>query len=152
MPRILKKLNDAAAAQDGLQKLLRESVSLKRKLLKQLKIKPDHLGLHRVYCMYVRRVLEIQRTLIQSRSIDRESLLIAALKCVVLTLLEKGEAEAAATIGNHLEDIGEKVRAKWLEPLEPGRATARSEPLFSPPSPHSGAVVLKKRKRGSSAP
>lgn len=152
MPRIPKKLNDATATQDDLQTLLRESVSLKRKLQKQLRIAPDNLGLHRVYCMYVRRILEIQRTLMQCRAIDRESLLIAALKCVVLTLLEKGEAEAAATIGNHLEDIGEKVRAKWLEPLEPGRATARSEPLFSPLSLRSGAVAPKKRKSASSAP
>ena len=74
--------------------------------------------------------------MIQAQLIDQESLLLTALKSVVLTLIEKGESEAAETVGNYLEEMGEKVRSQWLEPNEPGGAIMKSgrssKPLLLP--------------------
>jgi len=126
MSKAQKNLNDRGKTKNDIEKLLREVKTCKRIIRKKLKTDPDNLGAHRMYCAYVRGILEIQKTMIQAQLIDQESLLLTALKSVVLTLIEKGESEAAETVGNYLEEMGEKVRSQWLEPNEPGRAIMKS--------------------------
>ncbi len=117
-----KKLNDRGKAQNDIEKLLKEVVACKRIVREKLKTDPDNLSAHRMYCAYVRGIIEIQKTIIQAQGTDRESLLLIALRSVVQTLIEKGESQAAEIVGNYLEEMGEKVRSQWQEPKESGRA------------------------------
>lgn len=152
MPKTRKKSNDAGKATDGIQKLLKETTKFKKIIQKQLQAEPDNLAGHRVHCAYVSRILEIHKTMIQAQSIDQESLLIAVLKCVVLTLIEKGETQVAEVVGHHLEDIGEKVREKWLDSKEPGKAIMKSERSSNPRSPPLAANRHGKNKNASNGP
>jgi len=146
------KSNDACKTRNAIEKLLKEAIACKRIIRKKLKTDPDNLSAHRMYCAYVRRILEIQKTMIQARLIDRESLLISALKCVVQTLIEKGESQTAEVVGHYLEDIGEKVRTQWQETKEPGRAIMKSEHSSKPLSPLSAKIRLSKSGNASNAP
>ena len=92
MPKVRNKSNDTGKTRNDIEKLLKEVLTCKKIIKKKLKTDPDNLGVHRMYCAYVRGILEIQKTMIQARLIDQESLLLAALKSVVLTLIEKGES------------------------------------------------------------
>jgi hypothetical protein len=146
------KSNDAEKTQDGIQKLLKEAITFKRIIQKQLKADPDNLAEHRIYCTYVRRTLEIYKTMIQAQSIDPELISISVLKCVVLTLFEKGEGQAAEVVGRHLEAIGEKVRGQWQDYKEPGKAIMKSEPSSNRRSPPSETNRPGKSKNASNAP
>lgn len=152
MPKASKKSNDSGKPRNDLEKLLKEVVTCKRIIKNKLKTDPNNLSAHRMYCAYIRSILEIEKTMIQARSIDRESLLLAALKSVVETLIEKGESEAAEIVGNYLEDMGEKVRTQWQQPKEQGRAIMKSERSSKPQSPLSARNRLSKSKTVSSAP
>jgi hypothetical protein len=152
MSKTQKKLNDAGKTRNDIEKLLKEVVNCKRIIKKKLKTDPDNLSAHRMYCAYIRSILEIQKTMIQARLIDQESLLLAALKSVVETLIEKGESQAAEIVGSYLEDIGEKVRTQWQEPKEPGRAIKKSERSSKLRSPPSETTRKGKSKAASSAP
>ena len=152
MPKTLKNSNDAGKTENDIEDLLGEVVTCKNIIRKKLKTDPDNLSAHRMYCAYVQRILEIQKTMIQARLIDQESLLIAALKCVVQTLIEKGESQSAEVIGHYLEDIGEKVRTQWQEPKEPGRAIMKSERSSRRRSPPSATTRLDKNRNASNAP
>lgn len=152
MPKVQKKLNDRSKTQNDIEKLLKEVVTCKRIIRKKLKTDPDNLSAHRMYCVYNRQILEIQKTMIQAQLIDRESLLLTALKSVVLTLIEKGESQAAETVGNYLEEMGEKVRSQWQESNEPGRAIMKSERSSKPQSPPSTKIRPGKSRNASNAP
>lgn len=145
MPKTRKKSNDAIETLENIRHLLEEATTLKKMVHKKLQAKPANLAEHRLYCTYVRRILEIHKTMIQAQSIDHEALLIAALKCVVLTLIEKGETQAAEMVGHYLEDIGKKVRKKWLDCKEPDKAITKSERSSNRRSPPLG-----KTRRGKS--
>jgi hypothetical protein len=152
MSKTQTKLNDAGKTRNDIEKLLKEVVSCKRIIKKKLKTDPDNLSAHRMYCAYIRSILEIQKTMIQAQLTDQESLLLVALKSVVKTLLEKGESEAAEIVGNNLEDIGEKVRTQWQEPKEQGRAIMKSERSSKLRSPPSVIIRQGKSKAASNAP
>ena len=145
-----KKLNDPGKTQNDIEKLLKEVVACKRIVRKKLKTDPDNLSAHRMYCAYVRGILEIQKTMIQG--IDRESLLLTALRSVVQTLIEKGESQAAEIVGNYLEEMGEKVRSQWQEPKESGRAIKKSERSSKPASPLLAKARPCKSRNVSNAP
>ncbi len=145
MSKTQKKSND------GIQKLLEEATTFKEIIQKNLQADPDNLAEHRMYCTYVRRILEIHKTKLLAQS-DPETLLIATLKCAVLTLIEKGEAQAAEVVGQHLEAIGEKVREKWLDYKEPDAVIRKSEPSSRRRSPPSGIKRPRKSKTASLAP
>ncbi|GJL78798.1 MAG: hypothetical protein NPINA01_17870 [Nitrospinaceae bacterium] len=144
--------HDAGEALKDMKKLLKEAGSCKRIIKKKIKAEPDNLNAHRVYCTYIRRTLEIQKTMIQAQSIDRELFLIAVLKSVVLTLIEKKETQAAEVVGQHLEDIGEKVREKWQDSTELSKAIAKSERSSNRQSPPSGTNRRAKSSNASNAP
>jgi len=146
MSKTQKKSND------GIQKLLEETTTFKEIIQKNLQADPDNLAQHRMYCTYVRRVLEIHKTIFQAQSLDPETLLIATLKGVVHTLVEKGEAQAAEVVGHYLEAIGDKVREKWLDCKEPDKAIRKSEPSSNRRSPPSGTKRPRKNKNASPAP
>ena len=152
MSKAQKNLNDRGKTKNDIEKLLREVKTCKRIIRKKLKTDPDNLAAHRMYCTYIRGILEIQKTMIQAQLIDQESLLLTALKSVVLTLIEKGESQAAETVGNYLEEMGEKVRSQWLEPNEQGRAIMKSgrssKPLLLP----SAKIRPDKSRNASTAP
>ncbi len=152
MPKAEIKLNEAGKTRNDIEKLFREVVTCKRIIKQKLKTDPDNLSVHRMYCAYVRSILEIQKTMIQTRLTDRESLLIAALKSVVETLIEKGESQSAEVVGHYLEDMGEKVRTQWQEPQGPGRAIMKSERSSKPRSPPSPTTRRSKSKTASNVP
>jgi hypothetical protein len=146
------KLNDPGKTQNDIEKLLKEVVACKRIVRKKLKTDPDNLGAHRMYCAYVRGILEIQKTMIQSQSTDRESLLLTALRSVVQTLIEKGESEAAEIVGNYLEEMGDKVRSQWQQLQEPGKAIMKSERSSKRESPPLATARPGKSRNASNAP
>lgn len=152
MPKTQKKWNDTGKTRNDIEKLLKEVVTCKNIIKKKLKTEPDNLSAHRMYCAYIRSILEIQKTMIQAQLIDQESLLIAALKSVVATLIEKGESEAAEIVGNYLEEMGEKVRTQWQEHKEQGKAIMKSERSSKPRSPPSAILHRSKSKTVSSEP
>ncbi len=147
-----KKLNDRGKAQNDIEKLLKEVVACKRIVREKLKTDPDNLSAHRMYCAYVRGIIEIQKTIIQAQGTDRESLLLIALRSVVQTLIEKGESQAAEIVGNYLEEMGEKVRSQWQEPKESGRAIKKSERSSKPASPPLAMARPGKSRNVSNAP
>ncbi|VAX28177.1 hypothetical protein MNBD_NITROSPINAE05-800 [hydrothermal vent metagenome] len=126
MPKTAKKLNDKDNIQTDIETLLEEVVDCKYIIREKLDTDPDNLSAHRMYCVYVGKILEIKKTIIQAQLTDQESLLLTALRSVVQTLIEKGEAKAAETVGSYLEEMGEKVRSQWLQPKEQGRAITQS--------------------------
>lgn len=152
MPKTRKKSNDVGKTRDAVQQLLKEATKFKKIIAKKLKTESDNLAEHRVYCTYIRRIMEIHKTMIQAQSIDHELLLIAALKCVVLTLIEKGETRAAEVVGNYLEDIGENVRERWRDCKEPGKAIMKSELSFNPRLPPLEAPRPSKSENASNEP
>jgi hypothetical protein len=77
---------------------------------------PDDLKSHRVYCAYSGKILETIKTRIQAENIDPDWLLSEALKTVALFLVENNEFCAAKLVGNHVEEIEEKVKNLWWQP------------------------------------
>jgi len=152
MSKAREKPNDGGKALNDIEKLLKEAIICKGVIREKLKTDPDNLGVHRTYCAYVRRILEIQKTMIQAQLTDQEALLLSALRSVVQTLIEKGESGAAEIVGNYLEDMGEKVRSQWQEPKKQSRATMKSERSSKRQSPPSAKNRLSKRKTASNAP
>ncbi len=79
---------------------------------------PDDLKIHRVYCAYAGKILETIKTRNQVENMDPDRLLSEALKTVALFLAENGEIGAANLVGNHVEEIEEKVKQIWWQPEE----------------------------------
>jgi hypothetical protein len=77
---------------------------------------PDDLKSHRVYCSYAGKILETIKTRIQAENMDPDWLLSEALKTIALFLAEHEEVRAASLVGNHVEDIEEKVKKLWWQP------------------------------------
>ncbi len=152
MPKAPKKSNDTGKIRNDIEKILKEVITCKGIIQEILKTDPNNLSAHRMYCAYIRSILEIEKTMIQARSTDRESLLLAALKSVVETLIEKGESEAAEIVGNYLEDMGEKVRTQWQEYEKQGKVFMKSESSSKPRSPPSARSRPNKSKTVSNAP
>lgn len=79
---------------------------------------PDDLKIHRVYCTYVGKILEVIKARFHIENIDPDWLLSEALKTVALFLAENEELKAANLVGNHVEEIEEKVKQIWWQPEE----------------------------------
>jgi hypothetical protein len=152
MLKMQKKSNDAVTIRDGIQKLLEETTTFKEIIRKNLLADPENPVGHRMYCDYVRRILEIHKTRLQALSLDPEQLLMTVLKSVVKTLLEKGETGASETVGQHLEAIGENVRKQWQDHKEPDKAIRKSEPSSRRRSLPSGTKRRRKSKNASPPP
>jgi hypothetical protein len=152
MAKTTRKLNDDDNIQSDIETMLQEVVDCKRIIREKLNTDPDNLSAHRMYCAYIGKILEIKKTMIQARLTDQESLLLTALRSVVQTLIEKGEAQAAQTVGSYLEEIGEKVRSQWLQPKEQGRAIMQSERSSRQLSPPSAKTRRGKSKNASPKP
>ena len=127
--------------QDGaLQQLMEEMLAAKQAVQEVLKISPEDIQLHRIHGMYTGHILDIRKTMMQEQAVDRDQLLIDALKSVVNFLIQKGEGESARFIGDHLEEIGNKVKSFWQDskafPNWPTATTtsANSLPALSPRS------------------
>ncbi len=140
---------------DDLQEtLLAELTEGKNLLIKIIRQSPENLQAHRMHCTYAGKIIDIHKAMIQSRALDPELLLIEFLKTTVSTLIEKGETAAAENLGSCLDEIGERVRRKWMHPEETGwtvdiMKSATSSGRRSPPS----AVVRRNtRKKGSPVP
>ena len=99
----------------SLLQLMEEMVEAKQAVQDVLKISPEDIQLHRIHGMYTGHILDIRKTMMQEQAVDRDQLLIDALKGVVNFLLEKGEGESAGFIGENLEEIGNKVKELWQD-------------------------------------
>lgn len=107
-------MNDAGP-DPTLLALLEEMTAMQRSIQDILRHAPEEVQLHRVHGMYVGHILDIRKTLLQEKAADRDQLLVDALRAVVRFLLERGEDHMAQFIGDHLEEIGEKVKETWQD-------------------------------------
>ena len=125
------------ARQDtALLQLMEEMVAAKQAVQDVLKISPEDIQLHRIHGMYTGHILDIRKTILQEQAVDRDQLLIDALKGVVNFLLQKGEGESAQFIGDHLEEIGNKVKTFWQDSKAfPNWPTATTTSADSSPAP-----------------
>jgi hypothetical protein len=143
------------ARQDAaLLQLMEEMMAAKQAVQDVLKISPEDIQLHRIHGMYTGHILDIRKTMMQEMAVDRDQLLIDAVKGVVNFLLQKGEEDAARFIGGHLEEIGNKVKAFWQDtkafPSWPA-ATMKSENSSPAPSHRSAQPLTNKKNSGKSA-
>ena len=98
-----------------LLQLMEEMLASKQAVQDILKISPEDIQLHRIHGMYTGHILDIRKTMMQEAAVDRDQLLIDALKGVVNFLLQKGEGKSAWFIGENLEEIGNKVKEFWQD-------------------------------------
>jgi hypothetical protein len=120
----------------ALQQLMAEMMAAKQAVQDILKISPEDVQLHRIHGMYTGHILDIRKTIMQEQAVDRDQLLIDALKGVVNYLLQKGQGESAQFIGDHLEEIGNKVKTTWQDSKTfPNWATATTPSGNSSPAP-----------------
>ena len=99
----------------ALLQLMEEMITAKQAVQDVLKISPEDVQLHRIHGMYTGHILDIRKTMMQEAAVDRDQLLIDALKGVVNYLLQKGEGKSAWFIGENLEEIGNKVKEFWQD-------------------------------------
>lgn len=100
---------------DSLLDILRETIKEQRAIGRILKSCPDDAALHRVNTMYLGKILDIRKAINQERAMDKDQLLLDALRSVVEFLIEKKEISSARFIGDHLEEIGMKVKLNWKD-------------------------------------
>lgn len=138
----------------ALLQLMEEMVTAKQAVQDVLKISPEDIQLHRIHGMYTGHILDIRKTMMQEQAVDRDQLLIDALRGVVNFLLQKGEGESAQFIGDHLEEIGNKVKTFWQDskafPNWP-TATMTSASLSPARSPRSAKPPRGKKSKEKSA-
>lgn len=139
----------SGSGENGLVELGEEINRAKEGILELIHTCPENLQAHRVYCSYVGKILDLHKTRAQTRVLEPERILVDTLKCVVLTLIEKSETDAAEVVGRFLEDIEVKVRERWqvIPETESTRISAESAPSSKPPSPPSESA--RPRKKGS---
>jgi len=101
---------------DRLDELLSGLMELKEIIRDSIDDFPDDLKNHRVYCAYAGKILETIKISIQAENIDPDWLLSEALKTVALFLAENKEIRAAKLVGDHVEEIEEKVKKIWWQP------------------------------------
>ena len=144
-------MNEPPRQDASLQQLMEEMVNAKQAVQDVLKISPEDIQLHRIHGMYTGHILDIRKTMMQEQAVDRDQLLIDALKGVVNYLLHKGEAESAQFIGDHLEEIGNKVKEFWQDSKAfPNWPTAMMPSANSLPAPsHRSAKPASKKKKSA---
>ncbi len=120
----------------ALLQLMAEMVDAKQAVQNVLKVSPEDVQLHRIHGMYTGHILDIRKTMMQEQAVDRDQLLIDALTGVVNFLLQKGQEEPAWFIGDHLEEIGNKVKTYWQDSKTfPNWPTATTKSANSSPAP-----------------
>ena len=117
---------------------------------------PEDIQLHRIHGMYTGHILDIRKTILQEQAVDRDQLLIDALRGVVKFLLHKGEAESAQFIGDNLEEIGSEVKSFWQDTKAfqnwPTVTTTSEHSSPAPsPSPRSAQPQQSKKKNAKTA-
>jgi len=137
-----------SANRDHLDELLPELEELKKIVRNLIHDFPDDLKIHRVYCAYVGKFLETIKTRVQVENIDPDWLLSEALKTVALFLAENEEIGAANLVGNHVEEIEEKVKQIWWQPEETkvSSLNTKQEPSLKSSSNHLAKPVKNKKK------
>ncbi len=100
---------------NSLELLLKETSEDRKTIAAVLKSSPEDIDLHRLNGMYLNHILSIRKAMLQEKALDREQLLIDALKTVVHFRIEHREVQAARFIGEHLEEIGLKVKSHWQD-------------------------------------
>ena len=132
-----------------LEALLRETSEDRKAIAAVLKFSPEDVDLHRLNGMYLNHILSIRKAMIQEKALDREQLLIDALKTVVNFLIERQEVQAARFIGDHLEEIGLKVKSHWQDSKASPNLRRDTKPSEKPsrrPSPLSETPALNKKE------
>ncbi|MDH5762745.1 MAG: hypothetical protein OEZ51_07180 [Nitrospinota bacterium] len=138
----------------ALLQLMEEMTEAKQAVQAVLKTSPEDIQLHRIHGMYTGHILDIRKTMLQEAAVDREQLLLDALKGVVTFLIQQGEDAAAQCIGEHLETIGTQVKLSWQDskpfPSWPAvmKKSAGSSLSKSPPS---AKPAPKKKKNANPA-
>ena len=131
-----QRSTSSLSGEEALQQLMEEMVTAKQAVQDVLKISPEDIQLHRIHGMYTGHILDIRKTIMQEQAVDRDQLLIDALKGVVNFLLQKEEGESARFIGDHLEEIGNKVKEFWQDSKAfPNWPTATTTSGNSSPAP-----------------
>ncbi len=132
-----------------LERLLQETSEDRTAIAAVLKMSPEDMDLHRLNNMYLSQILNIRKAMLQEKALDREQLLIDALKTVVHFLIEHREVQAARFIGEHLEEIGLKVKSHWQD-SKPSpnlqRVTKPSEKPSRRPSPLSETQLPREKE------
>jgi hypothetical protein len=105
---------------------MEEMVAAKQAVQDVLKISPEDIQLHRIHGMYTGHILDIRKTMMQEAAVDRDQLLIDALKGVVNFLLEKGEGESAGFIGTKYVDSSHGKSRPSAKPRQSKKKTAKS--------------------------
>ena len=116
-----QKKNDAARAsfsgaidQTGeLESMLADLIGLKSDIQKALKDSALDVKLHGIYGSYIGQILALRKLMLDEKKVDRDRLLIDALKTVVQWLMENGFKDAARRLANNLEMIEGKIRDQW---------------------------------------
>lgn len=96
-----------------LNSLLTEVTEAKNSLKTVIDASPGDTDAHGIYGRYIAQILAIQKTINSAQAVDKDRLLVDALKGVVNYLVEKKEKQMAEFIGEALEEIAEKVKDKW---------------------------------------
>ncbi len=111
-----KKLPEPVSTSlNELAKLITELEKNKEVVQELIKQSPDDLKSHRVYCAYTGKISDVLKLKIQMEKIDPSRLLSEALQAIAIYLAENNEISAAHYIGDHVEEIEEKVIQQWLK-------------------------------------
>ena len=119
---------------DILQDLMEEVNQTKKDFQAILESDPENKDFHKIYGMYVGQILDVYKEILKHRVIDKDRLLIDALRCVVNYLMCIKENQAAELIGRHLEEIGEKIKDQWKD-LNAPEHWRMDMKKFAPPLP-----------------
>lgn len=148
MQEKIKMSKPLSANLDDLDELLFGLVELKEVVRELINDSPDDLKNHRVYCAYVGKILETIKTRILTENMDPDWLLSEALKMVALFLVENDEICAAKLVGNHVEEIEEKVKKIWWQPeqIKVSNLNIKQEVLLKSSSNHLEKPAKTKKK------
>lgn len=116
-----KKLHETTSTSlNDLIRLIKELQANKEIVQELIHQSPDELKNHRVFCAYTGKINEILKLKIHTERMDPFRLLSEVLQTVAVYLAENNEVSAAHCIGNHVEDIEEKVIKQWWDYQEYG--------------------------------
>ncbi len=94
--------------------ILIKDLEINKEIVQELiKKSPDDLKNHRVFCAYTGKIGDILKIKIQEEKIEPLRLLSEALQTIAIYLAENNEISAAHHIGDHVEEIEEKVIQQW---------------------------------------
>ena len=130
--------------------LLEEVIEAKDAARRLVTLEPENKEFHRFYGMYLGQALDIRKEIRKARDVDRDRLLLDALRAVGCFFQERGDTAAAQTVADHLETIAEAVLRQW-ETAAPASSTAALKPSATRSPAHSPRSRMQSRKRAKSA-